>query len=38
MADDTLYFKTVAQREKLTIHYSDYKKFGAETSITFEKP
>lgn len=37
-ADDTLYFKTQAQRERLTIHYSDYKKFGSETSITFEKP
>ena len=37
-ADDTLYFKTGAQRERLTIHYSDYKKFGSESSITFEKP
>jgi len=37
-ADDTLYFRTVAQRERLTIHYSDYKKFGTETSISFEKP
>jgi hypothetical protein len=37
-ADDTLYFRTLAQRERLTIHYSDYKKFGSETSITFEKP
>ncbi len=37
-ADDTLYFRTQAQRERLTIHYSDYKKFGAESSITFEKP
>jgi hypothetical protein len=37
-ADDTLYFRTVAQRERLTIHYSEYKKFGAESSITFEKP
>ena len=37
-ADDTLYFRNLAQRERLTIHYSDYKKFGSETSITFEKP
>jgi len=37
-ADDTLYFRTQAQRERLTIHYSEYKKFGSETSITFEKP
>jgi hypothetical protein len=37
-ADDTLYFRTLAQRERLTIHYSEYKKFGSESSITFEKP
>jgi len=37
-ADDTLHFRTQAQRERLTIHYSEYKKFGSETSITFEKP
>jgi hypothetical protein len=37
-ADDTLYFRSQAQREKLTIHYSEYKKFGSESSITFEKP
>ena len=37
-ADDTLYFKTQPQRERLTIHYTDYKKFGSESSITFEKP
>jgi hypothetical protein len=36
-ADDTLYFRTVAQRERLTIHYSDYKKFGVDTTVTFEK-
>lgn len=36
-ADDTLFFRTAAQREKLTIHYSDYKKFGVDTSVTFEK-
>ena len=37
-ADDTLYFRSQPQRERLTIHYSDYKKFGVESSITFEKP
>lgn len=37
-ADDTLHFKTQSQRERLTIHYTDYKKFGSESSITFEKP
>jgi len=37
-ADDTLYFKHAAQRERLTIHYSDYKRFGADSSISFEKP
>jgi hypothetical protein len=37
-ADDTLYFRSQPQRERLTIHYSDYKKFGSESSITFEKP
>jgi hypothetical protein len=37
-ADDTLYFRTQAQRERLTIHYSEYRKFGVESSITFEKP
>jgi hypothetical protein len=37
-ADDTLHFRAMSQRERLTIHYSEYKKFGSETSITFEKP
>ena len=37
-ADDTLYFRSLAQRERLTIHYSEYRKFGSESSITFEKP
>jgi hypothetical protein len=37
-ADDTLYFRIQPQRERLTIHYSEYKKFGSESSITFEKP
>lgn len=37
-SDDTLYFKNAAQRQRLTIHYSDYKRFGSESSISFEKP
>jgi hypothetical protein len=37
-ADDTLHFRTGDQRERLTINYSEYKKFGSESSITFEKP
>jgi hypothetical protein len=36
-ADDTLYFRSAPIREKLIIRYSDYKRFGAQTSITFEK-
>lgn len=36
-ADDTLQFRTGPQRIRLTIRYSQYKKFGAESSITFEK-
>jgi hypothetical protein len=36
-ADDTLNFRTASIREKLTIRYDDYRRFGAETTITFEK-
>jgi len=36
-ADDTLYFRSGPIREKLTIRYNDYKKFGSDTTITFEK-
>jgi hypothetical protein len=36
-ADDTLYFRSMPIREKLTIRYEDYKRFGADTSVTFEK-
>jgi hypothetical protein len=36
-ADDTLYFRSGPIREKLTIRYNDYKKFGSETTVTFEK-
>ena len=35
-ADDTLYFRALAIREKLVIRYSDYKKFGSKTTITYE--
>jgi hypothetical protein len=36
-ADDTLHFRSGPIREKLTIRYEDYKKFGSETTVTFEK-
>lgn len=36
-ADDVLYFRGGPVRERLTIRYSGYKRFGAESSITFEK-
>lgn len=36
-ADDTLYFRSAPVREKLTIRYDDYKKFGSESTVTFEK-
>ena len=35
-ADDTLHFRTGGQRIRLTIRYSNYKKFGAESTVTFE--
>jgi hypothetical protein len=34
-ADDTLYFRDWPQRIKFIIRYSDYKRFGAESTITF---
>ncbi len=33
-ADDTLQFKTGPQRERLRIAYSEYKRFGAESTFT----
>jgi hypothetical protein len=36
-ADDTLAFRTGPQRIKLMIRYSNYKKFGSESSIQFGK-
>lgn len=35
--DDTLFFRTGPQRMRMTIRYSDYKKFGSESKITFDK-
>jgi hypothetical protein len=34
-ADDTLYFRSGAQRVRLVIRYTDYKRFGSDTKITF---
>ena len=36
-SDDTLQFRNGPQRIRTTIRYSEYKKFGAESSVTFEK-
>jgi hypothetical protein len=36
-ADDTLAFRTGPQRIRLKIRYSDYKRFGSESSIEFGK-
>ena len=35
--DDTLNFRTGPQRIRLTIRYSDYKRFGADSKVTFDK-
>lgn len=37
-ADDVLYFRGGPVRVRLHIRYSDYKRFGAESKVTFEKP
>jgi len=37
-ADDSLPFRTGPQRIKLIIRYTNYKRFGAESTVTFEKP
>ncbi len=34
-ADDTLFFRNWPQRIKIVIHYSDYKRFGAESTVTY---
>ena len=36
-ADDTLPFRNGPQRIRLTIRYSDYRKFGADSKITYKK-
>jgi hypothetical protein len=36
-ADDTVYFRGAPIREKLVIRYNDYRKFGSDTTITFDK-
>jgi hypothetical protein len=35
--DDTLYFRGGAQRVRLSIGYSEYHRFGADSKITFDK-
>jgi len=35
--DDTLYFRGGAQRVRLTIRYTDYRHFGADSKITYDK-
>lgn len=35
--DDTLYFRAGPQRVRLTIRYSQYQKFGADSNITFDQ-
>lgn len=37
-ADDTLPFSSGLQRVRMTIRYSQYKRFGADSVIQFEKP
>jgi hypothetical protein len=36
-AGDTLYFRTGPRRVRLTIRYSRYQRFGAESTVTFQK-
>jgi hypothetical protein len=37
-SDDTLPFRTGPLRLKMKVEYSQYKRFGAESTITFETP
>jgi hypothetical protein len=37
-ADDTLPFRTGPQRIRLSIRYTNYKRFGAESNVTFGDP
>src|SRR5665213_2730193 len=34
-ADDVLHFRDMSQRIRMVVKYQDYKRFGAETSVTF---
>lgn len=34
-ADDTLFFRDWPQRIRITVRYSDYKRFGADSTVTF---
>jgi hypothetical protein len=34
-ANDTLHFKNSSQRIRMVVTYKDYKRFGAESSVTF---
>lgn len=36
--DDMLHFRTGSQRIRIIIEYSNYKRFGSESTITFEPP
>ena len=36
-SDDTLNFRSGPIRTRMTIRYSNYKRFGAESTVTFEK-
>jgi hypothetical protein len=36
-ADDTLYFRGGAQRIRLSIRYTEYHRFGADSKVTFDK-
>jgi hypothetical protein len=37
-SDDVLPFSTGPLRTRMTIRYTDYKRFGAESSVTYEQP
>ena len=34
-ADDVLHFQNMSQRIRMVVKYQDYKRFGAETTVTF---
>ncbi|HZO53187.1 MAG TPA: hypothetical protein VFB63_10740, partial [Bryobacteraceae bacterium] len=38
IANDTLNFESGAVRIRMTVKYEDYKRFGADTKITFGDP